>query len=228
MLGFTYLNPDEIRKNRLSVKEFLDEEKSSPVITSGRAKKVFEAWVKDKSAAILEVAPGTGMFLKSLDEDGYRNLHCADIDNYLDHARIKDFKILDFSFEKLPWPDKTFDAVASFETVEHLENPYFFIREIRRVLKNDGIFIMSMPNVQHMFNRIFFFRKGDMPRWRKGNNHLWVVPKGVFEKSVLKYFNLVHKEFFFGFFPWRFLSRLNFWPENEKFGHTAIFVLKPK
>lgn len=46
----------------------------------------------------------------------------------------------------LPFGDKTFDAVISFETVEHLPKNSMFISECRRVLKDNGIFICSTCN----------------------------------------------------------------------------------
>ena len=52
------------------------------------------------------------------------------------------------SVEKLPFEDGNFDAVVSFETIEHVgeEVQKSFLREISRVLKPDGILIMSTPN----------------------------------------------------------------------------------
>lgn len=42
--------------------------------------------------------------------------------------------------------NKSFDAVVSFETIEHINQPKLFIENVKRVLKNDGIFIVSSPN----------------------------------------------------------------------------------
>lgn len=52
------------------------------------------------------------------------------------------------SIEKLEFPDKYFDAIVSFETIEHVNEDMQlkFIKEIRRVLKDDGILIMSTPD----------------------------------------------------------------------------------
>lgn len=40
----------------------------------------------------------------------------------------------------------SFDAVTSFETLEHLENPEALLSEFRRILKPEGILIISVPN----------------------------------------------------------------------------------
>lgn len=39
-----------------------------------------------------------------------------------------------------------FDAAVSFETIEHIEQPLLFLKNINRVLKKDGILIISTPN----------------------------------------------------------------------------------
>jgi glycosyltransferase involved in cell wall biosynthesis/ubiquinone/menaquinone biosynthesis C-methylase UbiE len=48
----------------------------------------------------------------------------------------------------LKFPDKYFDIVCSFETMEHLDKPDRFLSEVKRVLKEDGIFVLSTPHVK--------------------------------------------------------------------------------
>jgi len=50
--------------------------------------------------------------------------------------------------KKLDFDDNFFDVVVSFETIEHVPEvvQWSFIKEIRRVLKDDGVLIMSTPN----------------------------------------------------------------------------------
>lgn len=55
---------------------------------------------------------------------------------------------------RLPFDDESFDAIVSFETVEHTADPLFFLRELRRVLKPGGPLIISTPNKRfHSFGR---------------------------------------------------------------------------
>ncbi len=230
MLGFTYLDSDQIKENKQMVQEYLDEEGSSPFIKSGRALHDLLPYLpEDREARILGLGPGVGSFLESLAKEGYHNLYAAGIDNYLHFTGVREFRAVDFSFGKLPWPAGFFDAVLCFETIEHLENPYHLVREVRRVLNaSQGVFAVSIPNVQHIFNRILFLRKGDMPRWRKNNNHLGIFPRGVFAKLFLRHFSIVHRGFFWGFFPWRFLSKLSIFPETELFAHTVFYIFKSR
>ncbi len=48
--------------------------------------------------------------------------------------------------EPLPLPDAVADAVVSVETIEHLENPRAFMRELARVAEPGGLVIVTTPN----------------------------------------------------------------------------------
>lgn len=60
------------------------------------------------------------------------------------------------SATQMPVGDAQFDVVVSFETIEHLEDQEAFWSEIRRVLKPDGLLILSSPNRGP-------YRKGESP-----------------------------------------------------------------
>ena len=46
----------------------------------------------------------------------------------------------------LPFVDASFDAVVSFETIEHLTDAAGFLGECRRVLRRGGVLYLSTPN----------------------------------------------------------------------------------
>jgi len=52
------------------------------------------------------------------------------------------------SIEKLPFGDNSFDVVVSLETIEHVDEHIQrkFCAEVKRVLKSDGVFIVSTPD----------------------------------------------------------------------------------
>ena len=52
-----------------------------------------------------------------------------------------------------------FDAVITTEVVHYLENPQQFFREVKRILKPEGILIISFPNLLNIPNKLsYLFR----------------------------------------------------------------------
>lgn len=49
--------------------------------------------------------------------------------------------------KELPFDNGEFNNILAGEIIEHLENPSYFVRECHRVLKKDGVLIMTTPNV---------------------------------------------------------------------------------
>lgn len=47
---------------------------------------------------------------------------------------------------RLGFSDHTFDIVTSIEVIEHLAKPENYVAEIRRVLKDNGMLVLSTPN----------------------------------------------------------------------------------
>jgi len=58
---------------------------------------------------------------------------------------------LDLNFEKFPFSDEYFDIVISIDVIEHILNLNHFLSEINRVLKKDGILVLSTPNIQFIY-----------------------------------------------------------------------------
>jgi SAM-dependent methyltransferase len=50
---------------------------------------------------------------------------------------------------RLPFRDQTFDLVVSFQVIEHVADVLTFAHELRRVLKVDGVALLTTPNRSH-------------------------------------------------------------------------------
>ena len=67
----------------------------------------------------------------------------------------------------LPFRDRSFGYVVMLEVIEHLENPYFVLREISRVLKLGGELILSTPNIMNIKSRFRFLFEGAFEFFRE-------------------------------------------------------------
>ncbi len=196
-----YLTKEEIMVNP-EVKERLSGF-SGPAVKFGFALDLFNAYKKkyfaDRQVNILDCGTASGGFIRALHGVGYRNLYSVDIDNYLAPDAVlllKEFKTADLSFEKLSWPDGFFDILTGWCLVPHLENPHNFLREASRVLKPSGLLIISLINITSRPNRRYFLKHGDFPGYHENNNHISLLTPAIFQKTVLRYFNLVGTEYF--------------------------------
>ena len=109
-------------------------------------------FVKDKE--VVDIACGSGYGTKLLSGCGVKKITGFDIDpeavaycqkKYTDN--VTSFEV--GSVEKIPAGDKSADVLVSFETIEHVEGQeqLNFLSEVVRILKSNGVFIVSTPNV---------------------------------------------------------------------------------
>lgn len=91
-----------------------------------------------------------------LSNDKVKKYYGIDTDNQaIEYAKKNATKHAEFStgsILSLPFEESSIDTFISLETLEHLHEPEKAIAEIRRVLKNDGVFICSVPT-QHYEKR---------------------------------------------------------------------------
>ncbi len=99
---------------------------------------------------VLDVACGEGYGSYLLSNVAFQVIG-LDIDKKTILHAIKKYNHSNLSFVRgnvleLPFPDGEFDAVISFETIEHLENQDQMLVELKRVMKKDGLLLISTPN----------------------------------------------------------------------------------
>ena len=71
----------------------------------------------------------------------------------LSFARTQGFlKTVESGGEKLPFPDRSFDIVSILDVLEHMENDIRALQEIFRVLKKNGILLLTVPAYKWMWS----------------------------------------------------------------------------
>ncbi len=112
------------------------------------------AWTLDQflprlqDLSILELGCGDGAMLQLLTARGAnaRGIDASSSGIARCHENGLVAQCLDVSTDGAPFPDQSFDVVISLETFEHLMNPFYALQEVRRVLRDPGRFICSVPN----------------------------------------------------------------------------------
>jgi len=123
-----------------------------------RQRKVLEIFSSYQFERILDVGCGDGNFTVMIAKAcKAREIYGIEIsEKGVEIARKNGIKCyqLDVDEEDFPFEDNFFDAVSALELIEHLFDPDHFLDEVYRVLKPEGIFVLSTPNLASIYNRI--------------------------------------------------------------------------
>jgi ubiquinone/menaquinone biosynthesis C-methylase UbiE len=115
----------------------------------------------------IELGCGTASLADALYQKGVDTAACDVSEVAIGRAREK-YPHLDLSVqnaEQLPWPDEHFDAVLSFDVLEHLFEPDMHLSEVRRILKPNGYYLLGTPN--KVVNVIYETMKTRSLDWRQ-------------------------------------------------------------
>lgn len=125
-------------------------------IQSRFEKRLVEIKKRQKPGKVLDVGCGPGFFLEVAQKHGW-DVFGVDI---LEEAIIDASRFLPPSylycgtFEKASFKDRFFDTIVFFETLEHMVDLKASLVEARRILKDDGLMIITVPNQQGLVSRL--------------------------------------------------------------------------
>jgi len=135
---------------------------------------------EEHAGRVLDIPSGAGAFTKRL-LDLNIEVHSADIDHLL-QVENPNFRLVDMNLT-LPYDDGFFDAVVCIDGIEHLERPFDFIRQSHRVIRSEGVIIISTPNINALRSRW---------RWLWTSHHNKAkVPLNEATRSPLHHINMM-------------------------------------
>jgi SAM-dependent methyltransferase len=96
-----------------------------------------------ENSTVLDLGCRDGGFREFLPQSTiYRGMDIAD-EFEAEHIVIGDIS------QGLPFEDEFYDYVFAVEVLEHTTDPYNIFKEVKRILKPGGYFVLSVPNPYH-------------------------------------------------------------------------------
>jgi 2-polyprenyl-3-methyl-5-hydroxy-6-metoxy-1,4-benzoquinol methylase len=170
---------------------------------------------------LLDVGCGNGYFLEPAHRRGWE-IFGTETSEYCVNYCKEEFGISIQSGEifKANFPSDYFDIITIWHTLEHVRNPLDYLLEFNRILKNDGLLFILVPNVRFLLNHLkgwswiakseimehLYFFSTDSLEYMLQKSHFKAIYKGIgniesirscFREKVIKVFSVVGRIFYF-------------------------------
>jgi 2-polyprenyl-3-methyl-5-hydroxy-6-metoxy-1,4-benzoquinol methylase len=126
--------------------------------------------VFNNKKSILDIGCATGRFLYEFKKKGWDTAGieiCREAANYGNSNR--GVNIYNCQLEEAVFPENSFSVVHASHLIEHLNDPVSFLKEIYRIVANNGFLILVTPNIDSF--QSFIFKSG----WRSAiADHLFL------------------------------------------------------
>ena len=101
---------------------------------------------------ILEIGTGSGYGVEVIAPKATRYIT---VDKQLPQnpLQLENVEYYDMEVPPIGFENCSFDAVVSFQVIEHIEDDMTFVREVARVLRPEGKFVVSTPNAPMSITR---------------------------------------------------------------------------
>ncbi|UCN01130.1 class I SAM-dependent methyltransferase [Sulfurimonas sp. SWIR-19] len=138
---------------------------------------------QNRMGTMLEVGAGEGNTLFYAKENGYANkiygVELCELKNSFQKSKeFEEFIIGDIEQTKLPFEKNFFDVILCGDVLEHLINPNNLVGKLNLLLKDNGVLIVSLPNIRQIQILKQIFLEGDF-RYTEA---------GILDKTHLRFF----------------------------------------
>jgi ubiquinone/menaquinone biosynthesis C-methylase UbiE len=105
-----------------------------------------------KKKSVLDVGCGSGEGAWLLVKNGASLVVALDFDQVKARQAsnlckdFRSFSALTMDAQKIGFKDQSFQVITCFEVIEHLPNPDLHLSEMKRIMRMDGILILTTPN----------------------------------------------------------------------------------
>jgi len=116
---------------------------------------------------LVDVGCGSGNLWRYVDADFERYVG-VDVVSYEGFPACGEFQRINLDTGRVPLPDGGADVVAAVETIEHLENPRSFARELARLAKPGGWVVVTTPNQLSLLSKLTLVVKNQFNAFQAG------------------------------------------------------------
>lgn len=116
-------------------------------------------WIKKnkKKAKVLDVGCGYGFFLKLMNDNGYETFGVEPSKQAVKSARdILGLNVWEGILSGVELPEDYFDIVTFWYVLEHIPDPLEHLSMVYRLLKEKGLIIIRIPNMNINIDRILY------------------------------------------------------------------------
>ncbi|MCX7817400.1 MAG: class I SAM-dependent methyltransferase [Syntrophales bacterium] len=157
-LGILYPQPTEDELKKIYAEEYFEEQYGKQIEPDSQEMKkrlrqeqhrlrFFRSF--KRRGHILDIGCGMGYFLLACRNAGYE---VTGLDVSEDAARFCQNKlkitVLVGNITKIDLPDKQFDVITMWHTLEHTHDPRGYLKKAHKLLKDDGIIVIDVPNYE--------------------------------------------------------------------------------
>lgn len=157
-----------------------------------------------KNKKVLDAACGTGygsVIISKVSKEvtGIDISEKTILENKTKFNQIKNLSFVKMSVTTLDFPDNYFDVITSFETIEHIKEKdiNLMLKEFSRVLKKDGLLIISTPDVRNYSLDNFIKSNGfhliefDLKQFEKIINLNFKIIDFYYQDKSLQFFRII-------------------------------------
>jgi SAM-dependent methyltransferase len=125
----------------------------------------------------LDIGCGTGAWLDRLASNGFKQLHGVDRKVGKFASSRATFSHADIDLDPdLGLGNRAFGLITAIEVVEHLENPGRLFFHVARHLSDDGVFLLTTPNIHSILCRFRFLLTGTLKEFDSKGDPTHIYP----------------------------------------------------
>lgn len=131
--------------------------------------------------SVLDIGCGSGHFLRNI-KNISTNRYGIDEHSY----HTVDHTVMQGDARNLPFEDRSMDLITMLDVLEHIPESDTALREVRRVLKQGGVYLLTVPAFQILYS----------PHDRKNHHIKRYCKKDLCEKLTQNGFNILRCSYF--------------------------------